>query len=611
MTAVSPAPSTSAAGIDETVDVLVVGGGGAGLTASMLLAGLEVDHLLVSSLPSTSDLPKAHVLNQRTMEILQDAGVADAIAAQSTPPSGLRHSAFYAGIAGPDEDYGRCLAKVESWGAGGDDDQWRSASAWHQLNLPQIRLEPLLRDRADELSPGRVRFNHELLHLDQDDDGVTAVIRDKDAGREYRVRARYLIAADGGRTISKQLGVTYEGLGVVGQTATMHVSMDLSSHLADPDVLLRWVLSPQAGTGVVLAPMGPTTWGADSEEWVIHLNYQANDPRALSDEQVEADVRTGMGLPDAPMEIHRITRWTLEAVLASAFQVDRVFLVGDAAHRHPPTGGLGLTSAVQDVHNLCWKLAAVLDGQADPGLLETYEPERRSAVARNCQRSLENAVNHLLIMQAIGLDPEHGAQENLARLRRVWSGRPEDAELRSEVLRLMRAQSMEFGELNVEYGYTYDSAAIVDDGSPAPEPIDEIRIYEPSTRPGSPLPHAWIDDEDGTRRPIKDLVAPGRFLLVAGEEGQEWCAAAQALGREHGVPVDTVRIGHVDGDLFDPRCMWLRHRGIDPDGAVLVRPDRFVAWRSATASQDPAAELAAAFTQILTRPITRPTAVAV
>ena len=144
---------------------------------------------------------------------------------------------------------------------------------------------------------------------------------------------------------------------------------------------------------------------------------------------------------------------------------------------------------------------------------------------------------------------------------------------------------------------------------PAPEPVDEIRVYEPSTRPGAPLPHAWIDDEDGTRRPIKDLVAPGRFLLIAGEEGQAWCAAARALGREHGVPVDAVRIGHIDGDLFDPRCMWLRHRGIAADGAVLVRPDRFVAWRSAAGCDDPAAALAGALTRILARPIARPTAV--
>src|SRR6187431_391050 len=151
-----------AAGVDEVVPVLVAGGGGAGLTASMLLAREGVEHLLVSARPTTSDLPKAHVLNQRAMEVLDDVGVADAIAARSTPAEHMAATAFYAGFAGPDPDYGRPLAKLESWGAGGGDESWHAASAWRQLNLPQIRLEPLLKARAEELSPGRIRFNHEL-----------------------------------------------------------------------------------------------------------------------------------------------------------------------------------------------------------------------------------------------------------------------------------------------------------------------------------------------------------------------------------------------------------------------------------------------------------------
>ena len=132
-----------------------------------------------------------------------------------------------------------------------------------------------------------------------------------------------------------------------------------------------------------------------------------------------------MGIGAHPMEIHRITRWTLEGVLASRFRAGRVLLVGDAAHRHPPTGGLGLTSAIHDVHNLCWKLAAVLAGHAEDALLETYEAERRPVDARNVQRSLENAVNHLQITMALEL-ARSSEQENWARLQRLWSGRPED-----------------------------------------------------------------------------------------------------------------------------------------------------------------------------------------
>jgi 2,4-dichlorophenol 6-monooxygenase len=590
----------------ESVDVLIVGGGGAGLTASMLLSELGVDHLLVSALPTTSDLPKAHVLNQRTMEILDDVGVAAAVAERSAPAPNMAATAFYAGLAGPGEEYGRRIARVESWGAGGEDENWSAASAWRQLNLPQIRLEPVLKDRADELAPGRIRFGHELLDLTQDANGVTARIRDREAETEYEVRCRYLIGADGGRTVPGLIGVTHEGLGVVTQTATMHVSADFSELAQDDDVLIRWLLSPQTGVVVVMVPMGPNRWGSQSEEWVIHISYPVDDPRAQSDQQIEADVRRSLGIPDLPMQIHRITRWSVDAVMATRYHVDRVFLVGDAAHRHPPTGGLGLTSAIQDTHNLCWKLHAVLAGHASPALLETYEPERRPALERNAQRSLENAINHFAIVGLAVVSHEHSEEENLASLRRLWSGRAEDAQHRSAVLRAIRAQSMEFGEHNVEYGYRYASNAIVGDGSPEPEPVEDVRIYTPSTRPGSPLPHAWIDDEDGNRRPIKDLVGAGRFLLIAGEDGAPWCAAALAIAEAGGLPLDALRIGHIDGDLFDPRCTWLRHREIASDGALLVRPDRFVAWRSLGAADEPAAELADALGAILARPIATP-----
>jgi 2,4-dichlorophenol 6-monooxygenase len=579
-------------------DVLVVGGGGAGLTTSMLLSTLGVDHLLVSALPTTSDLPKAHVLNQRAMEILDDCGVAAAIETASTPLAHMAATAFYAGLTGPTPDYGRRIMKLEAWGAGGDDEYWRAASAWRQRNLPQIHLEPLLKQRAEDLAPDCVCFGHELVDLVQEGDGVTSRIRVWDTGEEYEVRSRYVVGADGGRTVPRLIGVEHEGLGVVTQTATMHVRADFSQFAKDDDVLIRWLLSPQTGVYVVIVPMGPTRWGPQSEEWVIHINYPVDDPRAHSDEKVESDVRRSLGIGDLPMTVHKVTRWSVEAVMADRFQVGRVFLLGDAAHRHPPTGGLGLTSAIHDAQNLSWKLAAVLAGDAGPELLDTYEPERRPSLERNAQRSLENAVNHFTLGAALGFSHEQSEDENLAALQRLWSDEPDDAEIRGSVLRTMRAQSMEFSELNVEYGYHYSSAAVVDDGSALPQSPDDIRVYVPSTRPGSPLPHAWIDDEDGGRRAIKDLVRPGRFLLIAGEEGDAWCEAADELAAG-GAPLDAVRIGHVDGDLFDPRCMWLRQREIAADGAVLVRPDRFVAWRSLAAADNPASELAEALETVL------------
>ncbi|HEX7428919.1 MAG TPA: FAD-dependent monooxygenase [Mycobacterium sp.] len=597
-----PLPASAQRKADIDVPVLIVGGGGAGLTASMLLSQLGIETLLVSALPTTSILPKAHVLNQRTMEILADVGVAEAIYEKSTPAENMAAMGWYCGFAGPDEDCGRMIGRIESWGAGYTNLNWMAASPLRTANLPQIRLEPILKAHAEAMAPGTVRFHHELVAVEQDADGVTARVRNRDDDSEYTVRAQYLLGCDGGRTIPKLLGVEYEGRGVVAQTATAHISADLSQLAHDPDVLIRWIWCPAIGEMAVLVPMGPDHWGPDSEEWVFHVTYQGEGPKGLTDEQIEANMRRALDI-DVPMKVHKITRWALEGVLAPRFRVGRAFLVGDSAHRHPPTGGLGLTSGVQDAHNLCWKLAAVLGGHAADSLLESYEPERRPVDARNVQRSLENSMAHMEIGRAFGLSHEAGAEANWAQMRRIFSDKPEDAEHRRGALRAIRRLTMEGNELNVEYGYRYASSAVIADGTPEPPAVDDVRVYEPGTRPGSPLPHAWIDDETGHRRPIKDLVGPGRFLLIAGEEGQDWCAAAENIARANGLPLDAVRIGHIDGDLYDPRLAWAQHRGITTKGAVLVRPDRVIGWRHADAAPDPGSKLADALAHILGRDI--------
>jgi 2,4-dichlorophenol 6-monooxygenase len=262
--------------------------------------------------------------------------------------------------------------------------------------------------------------------------------------------------------------LSYRGLGVVTQTATLHVSADLSPWARDPEVLIRWIFSPQAGTLVVLVPMGPQQWGPHSEEWVIHLNYPAGDPRAQSDAQVEADARRALGLPDVPMKIHKITRWSVDAVMASAFRAGRVFLLGDAAHRHLPTGGLGLTSAIHDAQNLCWKRSSWAVTPPMRSWIPTRTSGARStSTTHNAPWKTRSTTSK---SQALGVDTDNTPEQNLTALRRMWSGRPEDAAHRSAALRAIRTQSMEFSELNIEYGYCYASAAVVPEGSAAPAP---------------------------------------------------------------------------------------------------------------------------------------------
>jgi 2,4-dichlorophenol 6-monooxygenase len=587
---------------DVETQVLIVGGGGAGLTASMLLSKLGVRSLLVNRLPETSILPKAHVLNQRCMEIFDEVGVADAVYQRSTPVENMRRTAWYAGLTGPHEGYGRQIGAIEAWGGGYVDPMYVEASGYRSANLPQIRLEPLLRARAEGLNPGGLRFHHELVALTDHGDHVLATIRNLTDGAEYVVRARYVVGADGGRTVGHCVGIDLSGQRKVVRMVSVHMTADLSAWAKDDDVLIRWMVNPDFGGSFasgVLVPMGPEQWGTKSEEWVFHQQYQPDDLDAQDSAKVIARMRATLRVPDdLDIKVHNISPWWLEGLLADRFRSGSVFLVGDAAHRHPPTGGLGLTSAIQDVYNLCWKLAYVLRGQAGDGLLDTYEAERQPAGNNNVTCAVNNAFNHFTIDAAIGLSPEKSAEENWAELRPLWEDGPRSAEKRHKINQALVSQSMEFHHINTELGFTYESAAVIDDGSAPYVPLDPVRIYEPRTKPGHPLPHAFVERK-GERLPIGNLVHSGRFLLLAGESGQAWVEAATAVAAETAVPITAGTVGVIGSEYIDVRAAWTRSREVSPDGAVLVRPDRYIAFRSMTAVDDPVATLRQVLSTVL------------
>ena len=492
---------------DVEVPVLIVGGGGAGLTASMLLSQLGVESLLVSAWPSTSILPKAHVLSPRTMEIFCDVGVADEIYAKGTPAQNMQATGWYAGLAGPHDGYGREIGRLEAWGGGYTDPDYIAASACRTANLPQIRLEPILRKHAETLAGSdKVRFNHDMLSFAQDADGVTAQVLDKHTGDTYEVRCRYLLGCDGGRTVGKLLGIQMEGVRDVMNMVSVHMTADLSRWARDPEVLIRWLVNPDFGgmwASGVLVPMGPDHWGPDSEEWVFHLQYSVDDADAMDQAKVLERMRATLGVPDFNPEVHNISHWILEALVAERFRDGRVFLLGDAAHRHPPTGGLGLNSAVQDAHNLCWKVAAVVDGAASEALLDSYELERRSVDANNADRAMKNALNHVTVEQAIGLSSQASAAENWDQLRPIWQDVPGAMQKRHLINTAIATQTMEFRHHRVDFGYNYPEGAIVDDDqTPHAEPLESIRLYQPSTRPDTRCPtRLWNTRAGEPRQP--------------------------------------------------------------------------------------------------------------
>ena len=440
-----------------------------------------------------------------------------------------------------------------------------------------------------------------MIDCQQDADGVTATVQVRETGEKYTVRAQYLLGCDGGRTVGKAVGIELEGKRNLMRMVSTHLSYDFSKYLGDEDVLIRWLVNPDFGgswaSGVLVA-MGPKNWGTKSEEWVFHLQFAMDDEDALDDAKVLERMRATLGIPDFSPKIHYISRWTMEGVLANKFQAGRVFLAGDAAHRHPPTGGLGLNSAVHDVYNLSWKLAAVLCGKAGAKLLETYGQERRPVDGANVEAAVNSAMNHYTIDQALSLCPEKNPDQNWDEIRPLWQDLPNSVEKRHGLNSAIVSQTMEFRHHNVEFGYTYASEAVVDDGSAPYVPLDRVRIYEPSTKPGHPLPHAWVERQ-GVRVALNTLVHGGKFVLIAGEDGQPWIDAARKQASKLGIDLVAVRVGILSGDYVDARCAWTKQREFGPEGAVLVRPDRYIAFRSAGRVDNPKETLASALRQIL------------
>jgi 2,4-dichlorophenol 6-monooxygenase len=585
---------------DVRVPVLIAGGGAAGLTTSMLLSKAGIRHMLVERHASTSNLPKAHILNQRTMEIFREIGLADAVYALGAPLELMSRTVWYTSIGGASPLHGREVGRIDAWGGGSMAPSYDAASPCRLTNLSQHQLEPLMLRHALRSPAARLRFSHELVDLTQDGAGVSATVVDLAGGRRFTVRADYVVGADGGRTVNGLLGIGMAGEQALVNMVTTHFSADFSDSLPDPGAAIYRFVNPDAPSLVhrgTLVQMGGGGWGADCKEWVFSFALPPDDARTFGPEQIAEQLRGMLGLPGLAIEVHRISPWRVEGLVAERYGAGRVHIVGDAAHRHPPAGGLGLNTAVQDAHNLAWKLAAVLKGWAPDALLASYESERRPVGAGNTEHALRSFFQNQDVDRSLGFRPDTTAERGWSLLEIYFGDTAEGQVLRERVREAIRSKRYAYQALAQELGYCYREGALVAE----PEPprlasTDPVCDYIPSTRPGRRVPHVWLT-VDGEQVSTVDLPAGGRFVLLTSGDHREWRVAVSAARERYpDVPLDLVALG--PGGAADDGGVWEQFRETDDAGAVLVRPDGHVAWRSRGVPRGPA-ELADVLAAVL------------
>jgi len=547
--------------------VLIVGGGPVGLLTSILLDHLGVPNVVVERRTGVQPAPAAHVVNARTFEICRAAGVDMERVEQACQPGD--EGAWVRWVMSLT---GEELGKVPFEG------QHRLGELLevtpHPLrNLSQPRFEAILRDHVPELV-----VDVEWVDAAQHDDGVISTLRRVDTGETMTVRSSYLIGADGaGSPVRRSLGVEMVGPPQLQAFIMIHACTDLSGVVGDRPATLYWIMDPDI-RGTFVAHDQANTW-VYMHEW-----DPATDPfESYTPQRCEEIFRRAARFDvndEIELSIENISSWRMTCQIADRYGDGRIFLVGDAAHRFPPTGGLGLNTGAAEAHNLAWKIAAVEQGWASAELLESYESERKPIAETNAQKSLDNAFKLIEVWMALGAtdDPDE-TRANVDAALTSYAGR--------EAVRVAaEGQAEHFDMLGLQLGFAYQvgGGLVLDDGSAPPAPANEVRDYIPSTHPGSRLPHAWIE-RDGERRSTLDLVEPGRFTLLTASDA--WAAAGGELGGDV-VPLTVAQEGR---DWYDPNGTWAVVSGIGDAGALLVRPDQHVAWRATEPGTDPAGEL--------------------
>ena len=556
-------------------DVLVVGAGPAGATTALALATYGVRVHVVSRYNWLADSPRAHITNQRTMEVLRDLGLEEEAYRYATPWKLMGDSLFTTSLAGEE------LVRIRAWGTGEErKGDYLQGSPCELLDIPQPLIEPILFKNAAERG-ATFACNTEYLSHVQDERGVTVQLRDRLSEREYTMRARFLVGADGAKSkVLEDAGLAVEGQLARAGTTYAIFNADLTRYVEHRPSILHWIVTPNAafgeiGFGLLRAVKPWTQWIAG---WGIDISKGEPD---ISDDFVLKQIRILVGDPELEVEIVRTSVWYVNQAYAPQYSNGRVFCAGDAVHRHPPSSGLGLNTCVQDAFNLAWKLAYVVKGHAGPRLLETYSAERAPVGQQIVKRANQSRLDYGPIKAVFRVE---GADNPVqAGITRFKDPGPEGVKARQAAQAALELKNREFNAQGVEMNQRYVSSAVIPDPAAGEEAWqrDPELYLQATTRPGAKLPHAWLIDRQGRRVSTLDVTGKGEFSLVTGLAGEAWVAAAQALALPF---LRTVVTGR-DGTL-DAYCAWQRVREIDEAGALLVRPDGYVAWRQSEAVMD-------------------------
>ena len=510
-------------------EVLIVGGGPVGLALAIELGTRGIRALLVERSERTGNAPRAKTTNVRTRTHLRRWGIADRLAAAS--PFGVdypNNMIFVTRLSGYE------LARFENaFNASPErDDRYPEHGQW----VPQYILERIMLDRVRELPSITIRFGTTFLTATQDSDHVTSTVVGAD-GQEETIVSKYLVGADGGRSVVRDLiGARMEGRhGIVHAYNIIFRAPGLAHAHAHGPGAIYWQISKDGFSAV--SPM-------DSGDLWAFGPGGAKPGTSLPPDEAAELIRDRIGI-DLPYEVLSADSWTASELLADRYADRRIILAGDSCHLHPPAGGYGMNMGVGDGVDLGWKIAASLQGWGGPKLVDSYETERRPIHRKVIDEAMANFQIY------VAPTPEN-----------IEDDTPEGAAVRERIGAAIKAsKGREFDTLGTVLGLCYHSPLIV--GEDGPEPEHDSQIYRPSARPGCLAPHTWLPDG----RSLYDVFGQDFTLLAAADSDPDDLMKAREEAARLSVPLTVVTPEGVDV------------RGLYDASLILIRPDQHVAWR--------------------------------